>query len=404
MTLSQRGEVKTNFFVKKQDVRSEILAPGPPAPAATALFPRVAAAAPGDSAICQRAQKFCGQSRVGQPILVPTEWVSAFIIDLPTAAARQRGALLAYAVEDKIAQPIESVIVAQARLQAAPPGRVLALVVAQSGLTHLLNGTPDSTAMPDMLLIRRPDTPPTGVAWAVWREGARAVVRVSDGTGFAINVDMLPAIWARAGRPLLTSLGAALPTSLIALDLSDAPPDPDPADLSFRFPTARTQEQRQAGQRPLIAAGLIMLTGLAALLGLAIADTVALGRIAATERATAQVALSEVLPGIELGPDVTPILARLTPAAPQSQQGAFLPLLAAVSAALAEAGPEVSIRRLTWGEDESQLVLNVQAAGLDDLQTIQQHLTARGFTVTSGAANAGDGGAEVDLTITGLEP
>ncbi len=42
----------------------------------------------------------------------------------------------------------------------------------------------------------------------------------------------------------------------------------------------------------------------------------------------------------------------------------------------------------------------LQAGGLDDLQTAQQALEARGFTVNAGAANAGDGGAVVEFRIT----
>lgn len=313
--------------------------------------------------------------------------------------------MLTYAIEEKIAQPIESVVVAQARLQGAPPGRVLAFVMAQDRLDALVaNGPKSSTAMPDMLLIRRPEAPAAGAAWAVWREGTRAVVRVSDGTGFAINVDMLAMVWARAGKPALTSLGAALPSSLPAVDLSAAPPDPDPMDLTFRFAKAASQADRSAGVRPLIAAGVIALAGMAVMLGLAVTDTVALGRIAATQQAKAQSALSEILPGVTLGPDVGPVMSRLAPVTAPPEQGQFLPLLAAVSAALSDAGPAVTFRRLSWNEADNRLTLNLQANGLDDLQTIQQHLTTTGFAITSGAATAGDGGAEVDLSITGATP
>ena len=382
------------------------MAPGPVAAMTSATpFPRQSAAPPADGAIWQRARAFCGASRLGMPVLVPSELVTSLVVDLPAGSTRQRAALLPYAIEDKIAQPIESVVVATAYLQGAAPGQVLALAMAQSGLTDLLAvAEKSSAAMPDILLIRRPDRPATGVAWAVWRDGARAVVRVSDGTGFAINVDMLAVLWTLAGRPVLTSLGAALPTNMPAIDLSAAPPEPDPADLGFRFPVAVSQEDRNVALRPLIAAGVIALAGCAMLLGLAIADTIALSRIAATHQATAQVALSAVLPGVTVTPDVTPILSRLTPETVQPAQGTFLPLLAAVTASLATAGPDVSLRRLNWAELDNRLTLTVLAAGLDDLQTIEAHLTEAGFTVTSGAATAGEGGAEVELSVTGPVP
>ena len=379
------------------------LEPAISAPVATP-FPRQSTATQPDSAIWQRARKFCGGVKPGMPVLIPAELVSACVVDLPAASVRQRTALLTYAVEDRIAAPVETVLVAQAPLLSAVPGRVLALIIAKDALAHLTDHSPETGAMPDFLLIRRPDAPVTGLAWAVWREAARAVVRVSDGTGFAVNVDMLPLVWALAGKPVLTSLGAALPTSLPALDLSAAPPDPDPADLRFRFATARSVASRHAGLRPLVQSAIVGLAALAVMLGLAVADTVALGRIAAAQQAAAQSALSGVLPGVTVGPDVDPILSRLTPVATQPQQGAFLPLMSAVSDALAQAGPPVSLRRLTWDDQQNQMSLTVQAAGLDDLQTIEQHLTATGFSVVSGAATAGDGGAEVDLSITGPLP
>ena len=335
------------------------------------------------------------------PVLIPSELICACIVDLPATGGRQRATLLTYAVEEKIAQPIETVAVVQCGLRDALPGRALALVVARTTLAGLISAAPDAAAMPDMLLIRRPDVAPSGVTWAVWREAARAVVRVSDGTGFAISVDMLPHIWERAGRPVLISLGAALPATLPATDQSSAPPDPDPVDLTFRFPTLQSQAQRTAVLRPLIIAGLIFVVGFAVLLGLAVADTVALRRIAVVEQQRAQTALAPILPGIVIGPDIEPILSRLSPAAPQPEAGAFLPLLSAAAEALAAAGPEVSFRRLSWGAQDNRLILNLQANRLDDLQTIEQYLSARGFDVTSGAANAGDGGAEADLTISG---
>jgi len=45
------------------------------------------------------------------------------------------------------------------------------------------------------------------------------------------------------------------------------------------------------------------------------------------------------------------------------------------------------------------LVVLMQSPGLDDLQGIEQTLEASGFAVRSGAATAGDGGAEVEMRI-----
>ncbi len=408
-SLTQPRTYKTHFFVKKQMLRSNKMASGPPvavhadhANPTTAPFVRPGQPLPGDNALALRAKQFCTGHRKGLPVLVASELIAALVVDLPAASARQRDALLAYAVEDRVAQPIEVVAVAQGMLSGAAPGQVLALVVARPTLAALVAAAPPGcAAMPEMLLIRRPAPPATGMAWAVWRDGMRAVVRASDGTGFAVSVDMLHAVWLRSGKPVLTSLGAALPTNLPAVDLSGAPPDPDPADLNFRFPVPRSPADRVAELRPLIRVAGIVLAGWTAVLGLALADTIALGRIAVTQRDQAQVALSGILPGFSLTDDVEQVLSRLAPTAAQPRQSAFLPLLAGVSAAMAEAGPGFSLRKLGWAEADNQLILTLQAAALADLQIIERHLADTGFSVSSGAAIAGDGGAEVDVIITG---
>ena len=124
----------------------------------------------------------------------------------------------------------------------APPGAQLALVVSQAALAAAASAAPrNAPILPDFLALRRPEAPSGSAVWAVWREGARTVVRRSDGTGFAVATDALPALWARAGRPALLSLGAALPSGLPATDLSAAPPDPDPLDLAFSFRAAGSE-------------------------------------------------------------------------------------------------------------------------------------------------------------------
>jgi len=354
--------------------------------------------------MAQRAAQFCAGTRAGVPVLIPAEQVGAFVVALPKGSRSQHTRLLPYAVEDRIGQPIETMIVAPAPLAGAGPGQILACVVSFGALATAIEasrtGAAPAGALPEFLLIRRPVAPAQGMAWAVWRDGLRAIVRVSDGTGFGAGIDMLPLLWRRAGCPVLTSLGAALPSGLPATDLSMAPPDPDPADLAFRFVQARTAAQTAGLQRPLLAAAMMVVFGLAAHLALAAVDAMALGRIVATAQDNAQAALDRVMPGVQLTPDIAPILARLAPVPTQPRQGTFLPLIAEVSDTLAAQGPDVTLQRLGWRAEDGALRLVVMAAGLADLQALEQVLQSRGFLVQSGAATAGDGGATVDLTIT----
>ena len=334
------------------------------------------------------------------PVVLPSELVTALIVVLPRTSVRQRAALLTFAVEERVGVPIDSVLVEPARLDdpAAPPNCHLALVVSRSALAAAAaTGSPGARILPDFLAVRRPDASPEAPVWAVWREGARSVVRRSDGTGFAVATDALPALWARAGRPTLLSLGAALPLGLPALDISQSPPAPDPLDLDFSF--RRNSGQAGPAARGLLATAAILLGALAVHVVLAAVDAVALGAIAAAERASAEAALAPVLPGVTLGPDPAPILARLSPAAAVEQRSDFLPLLSEASATIAETGRAVTFRRLGWGADDGTLSLLVQGAALDDLQAVEQALRGMGLDVTSGAASAGDGGAEVEMRL-----
>jgi hypothetical protein len=135
-------------------------------------------------------------------------------------------------------------------------------------------------------------------------------------------------------------------------------------------------------------------------LGLAGADALALGRIAAAERAVAEEALAPVLPGMTLDAGPAAILARLAPASPGERRSDFLPLLAEASAAIAETGRSVTFQWLGWGAEDGALSLLVQGTALPDLQAVEQALRDQGLDVTTGASNAGDGGAEVEMRLS----
>lgn len=331
--------------------------------------------------------------RQRRPFLLAAEQVSAVLVTLPRASARQRATMIAFAAEERVAAPIDTTLVTPGPQIAVPGAAQLAFVVDRI----VLNACPVDAVriLPEYLLI---PTPATG-CWAVWSDGTRSVVRAGDGTGFAVATAMLPLMWARAGKPPVTSLGRALPETLPHTDLSQDPPAPDPAELAYSLPRVRPGDIALTW-RPVIVAGALLAVGLLAHLAVLAADVVALGRISDQERATAQTAIAGPLPGIVLTPEVTPILDRLNPVAPAASRGALLPLVADVSLALTESDATATFRRMAWGAADNQLVLLVQASGLDALQSIEQGLTARGFTVISGAASAGDGGAEAEMRIS----
>lgn len=343
-------------------------------------------------AMVARAELYCPQVDGLAARPVSAEHVSSFIVHVPKSNARQRQALITFAVEERIAAPLHSVQVVQGPLSGAAPGDHLTFVLSNDVMAQVTQE--DAPHLPEYLLIPRPPFD-TGPAWAVWREGSRAVVRCSDGTGFAANVDMLPLLWQRAGRPSLRALGEPLGDALPAEDLSDAPPPPDPMDAAFSF-----AQPRNAAARGLAAWKWAAVTvGSALVLHLAVAafNVRSLRQVAETERRAAEQAISDILPGLTLTREVGPVLARLTPVQVVATESSFLPLLSDISRVLTDA--PVGFRRMAWGATENTLVVLMQGPGLDDLQGIEQTLEASGFAVRSGAATAGDGGAEVEMRI-----
>lgn len=391
----------------------------------------------------------------GDVRILPAGESTLFAVDLPVRGTRQRLQALPFALEERIAAGLERSHVALgpslARKTAHGDAIFLAAVVSRAAMEAALHDAPDSAALiPEAMAIPVPGPelaqdpmaePAAGTAgpdgraageppviWAVWREGARAVVRTSDGTGFALRIDMLPAIWAAAAasmpalsggtaakgganiggatgsgaRPILLSYGEPLPPELPARDLSRSPPLPDREDLRFDLRQGVFAPRSADWGRVLRRVAVIAAAGVGLHLAIAYADLLALRDLADAERAQAQAASDTVLPGVSVGPDTGPLLARLVPPAPQPGGSDFLPLLSDVTTALA-GGPGVALRTLAWSGQDGQLVLQVQADGLDALQRVEAALSAAGFRIDSGVATANDGGAEVEIRLRRAE-
>ena len=75
----------------------------------------------------RRAAKYAPMVRGAPPILIPAELVTSHIVTLPKSGARQKAALLTYAVEDRVAAQIDSVQVVQGPLRSETTGEALAL-------------------------------------------------------------------------------------------------------------------------------------------------------------------------------------------------------------------------------------------------------------------------------------
>ena len=204
-------------------------------------------------------------------VLVPSEDVLLLTVDLPVARAK-RLAALPFAIEERIAAPLEGVHIALgaevaprcflAGVVAAPLMRdwVAALDAADLGHAALV---PDAAMLP---------VPPTG-AWSVAVADGRVRVRTDTGGGFAVPHARFVAAW-RAGGSLAcrvhgVPLAFDFPGETIAA--GDMPTLPPPLDLrqgDFAVPRQRASAWRRLGT--------IAAAGIAAHAAIAAAGTLAL--------------------------------------------------------------------------------------------------------------------------------
>lgn len=329
-------------------------------------------------------------------MLVPGEDVRLLAVDLPLPSRAKRIEALPFAVEEAIAEPLESVHLALGTQ--LDPGRYLVGVVRHDRMQAWLaeaaaQGTPDAAFVADPLALPRPDQG----EWAVELGETRALVRAGDGTGFAIPAQMIRAAWEAAGRPAIRNYGAALPEDMVAL-----PAEMGESSLARRV-VAPALDLRQGGYarrrqvalpgwgRRLFWVGAI---GLVAHVGIATADTVMLRSIADKRQEEVRTLVATTAPGTPTNAeDLAGSIADMLPE--PKRASAFLPLVSRVSAALAPLNAELAVRGIAFQGDA--LVI--------DMQPLQGDVTGRLRAAISDARLAGQvteapGGA-IRMTVKG---
>jgi general secretion pathway protein L len=326
-------------------------------------------------------------------VLVPTEAVLLLVVDLPLASASQRRAALPFAIEDRIADPLDAVHVVLG--QAIGPQTYLAAVVrhdlmagwvatlAAAGLSHA-RIVPDALALP---------VPPVG-SWHIMGDGDRIVARTDSGTGFAVPAARFAALWMAGGSLPCAVFGADIGLDLPMATLADAMPDrarlgAPPIDLRAGPYAAPARALPRVLRR---AAAVVSLGLLAHTLILA-TDAHVLGNQAAARRTATEVLLRATLPGTPLSAD----LDRLLPGG-GGGGGQLLPLLARVAVALDPVG-DLAWTKLGWSAADNSLTLGVEAGDIGGLQRAQAALAAAGLAPVSGAVTAGQGRAVGDLIV-----
>lgn len=298
-------------------------------------------------------------------VLVPTEQVRLLAIDLPLASRAKRLEALPFAIEDQIAEPIESVHLALGAEIA--PKRYLVGVVRHDVMAGWVDaaeevGLGHAAMVPDALALPRP----AEGEWAVELDADRTMVRAGDGTGFAVPPAMLQAVWQAADRPAARSYGAPLPAEMMAGGSTIAP-----EALSERLlaPALDLRQGRYARRRAALPnvwrrLGWIVALGAAAHVVIATADTLMLRRIADRREADARAVVALAAPGANLGGDLAASVADLLPTGSSAPPDAFLPLLTRVSGALGPLSGALTVRAIDYQANALTIDLDGTDPGL----------------------------------------
>lgn len=334
-------------------------------------------------------------------VLVPSEHVLMIAAELPLASHRRRIEALPFAIEDRLAEPLDAAHVVLGG--ALGPRRYLAGVVRHEQMREWM-AVLESAAMGHAALV--PDALalplPSAGRWSVDLAGGRAVVRTDDGGGFAIPETQLRSAWAAAGKPSCTAFGDRLPPELAGdppADMADAALEP----LASRLvsPPLNLRQGRYAARRVALSplrrrVAIVAASGLLAHGAIAAAETVALRAIAGEKEAETRSLLAIAAPGRPAGGDVIAAAAEMLPAG-NAAPGRFLPLLASASGVLTSAGAE--LHALSFDDRQGTLALEVKAPEAAALERVVAALEKSGLPVQVGKATAEDDAIRALVTV-----
>ncbi len=287
-------------------------------------------------------------------ILVPTERVRLLAIDLPLPNRARRLAALPFAIEDQVAEPIESLHLALGTrtAPAEAPHRYLVGVVRAETMAEWValaeaNGLGAAPMVPDVLLLPRPVE-----GWAVEVRDGRALVLAADGTGFALPAALFGSAWDAAGRPRIHHLGEPLGGDIVAhattpdLRDDDARAEVAVAELDLRQGMfAARRERGSGGWRRL---GWILAIGAAAHILIAGGDALMLRSIADRRAAETRALVSVAAPGTDLTGDLKAKVTDLLPTGGARAPDRFVPLLARLSSALNPLAGSIAVRSVRY--------------------------------------------------------
>ncbi len=281
-------------------------------------------------------------------LLVPAEAVLTLAVALPLPSRARRIAALPFAIEERIADRVESVHLALGEqiggsylAGVVDPERMAAWVIAAEEA-----GLGDAAIMPDALALPIP----AAGRWTVLRDAAgRILVRTAEGTGFAAEERLFLPVWTAAGKPECDEVSGFDLTLPIVLDLRQG-----------LFARPRQGMSATARRVAIVAAAGLLAHG-----AIAAADTMVLRSLAAQRGAELTGLLNSAAPGRFTGTDphdAATLAAELLPVGGSAAPGSLLPMMSRTSAALAPFGGTVTVRGLSFDEAGRQLSIDVDLA------------------------------------------
>jgi general secretion pathway protein L len=291
-------------------------------------------------------------------LLVPSESVLLLAVDLPLGSHAKRLAALPFAIEDRIADPIDAVHIALG--EEIAPKRYLVAVVRHARMIEWVEaadaaGLGRGAMVPDALALPAPGAG----EWCAEAADGRVLVRAGDGTGFAVAPALVGPAWEAAGRPRIWNCGT--------LPIGELPQEPRAAGgggLAERLlkPAVDLRQggyaRRAAGGHSwLKRLGWIAAAGIAAHVVIAAADTVMLRAIAERRADDTRAAVAQAAPGANLSGDLRTSVADMLP--PPGMAGSrFVPLVTRTSNALAPLSSAVTARSMRF--EGNALVMEIE--------------------------------------------
>jgi len=332
-----------------------------------------------------------GRAIIAEPdgpatVLVPSESVLLLGVDLPLGSHAKRLAALPFAVEDRIADPIESVHLALGSEIA--PKRYLVAVVRHAVMREWVEiaeveGLSHAALVPDALALPVPDE-----GWSAEAGNGRVLVRGADGTGFAVPAALAGQAWEAAGRPRIWNNGA--------VPIGELPQEPRPAGgggLAERLakPAVDLRQgiyarRASGGSSWLKRLGWVVAAGIAAHVVISAADTVMLRSIAERRADDTRAAVAQAAPGANLGDDLRVSVADMLPP-PGAAGSQFVPLVTRTSNALAPLSSAVTARSMRF--EGNALVMEIEPGEPGLAGRVRDAMRAAGVNAEVGAGQDG---------------